>query len=63
MADTKHKDRDAEIRELGRAVNAQARLLAEIVKAADHIVKAYIEITKIQEPTDEKDKEVKKDSK
>lgn len=60
MADIKHKDRDEEIKEIARAVNTQARLLAEVVKAADHIVKAYLEVTKVEEPKNDKAKEVKK---
>jgi hypothetical protein len=61
MADIKHKSHDDEVKELTRAVNAQARLLAEIVKAANHIVQAYVEITKVvEEKPNEKTVEVKK---
>jgi hypothetical protein len=33
------------VKELQRAVNTQAKLLAAIVQAADHIVKNYVELT------------------
>jgi hypothetical protein len=42
------------VQELARAINAQARLLAEIVRAANHIVTSYAEITKVEEPHGEK---------
>jgi hypothetical protein len=42
-----------ELTEVIRAVNTQARLLAEIVHAAQHIVKSYQDITKVVEATDE----------
>lgn len=57
MADIKdgmHDEVTPLLRELVRAVNAQARLLGEVVKAADQIVKAYVEITKVEEPKDGK---------
>jgi hypothetical protein len=61
MADLKNKNTDDEIKEIARAVNTQARLLAEIVKAADHIVKAYLEVTKpVEEHKNEKESKASK---
>jgi hypothetical protein len=57
MADIKDGLQDEVIpilRDLVRAVNAQARLLNHIVKAADMIVKGYVEVTKVEEPNGEK---------
>jgi hypothetical protein len=48
MSDIKHTEIPVE--ELARAINTQAKLLEEIVKAADHIVRAYVELTKKNEP-------------
>jgi hypothetical protein len=63
MADLKAEVPEDKIAEIVRAVNVQARLLAEIVKAADHVVKAYIELTKVEVPKDEKKEESVKEVK
>lgn len=36
-----------DIQELGRGVNAQAKLLESIVTACDSVIKKYIELTKV----------------
>lgn len=53
MADLKQDASLDKMKEIRRAVNTQARLLAEIVKAANHIVKSYVEITKVEVPNEE----------
>ena len=60
MADIKQKD---EMAEVIRAVNTQAALLAEIVKACSHVVEAYKAITKVEVPKDEKKTESKVEEK
>lgn len=45
MADKIEANTEDLVKELQRAMNAQARLLSAIVQAADHIVKNYVEIT------------------
>ena len=45
MADKIEVNTEDLVKELQRAVNAQAKLLSAIVQAADHIVKNYVELT------------------
>lgn len=42
-----------DIRELARGVNTQARLLETIIYAFDHVVKKYLELTRIAEKSNE----------
>lgn len=46
-----------DIQEVARGVNAQAQLLESIVLAFDHVVKRYLEVTKVPSETKEAPKE------
>lgn len=47
-----------DVQELARGVNTQGALLEAIVKASDHVVQKYLELTRV-ETTDEKKEEKK----